>query len=107
MKKLPPFGHTVPGDCHEVRIYVGTEAWTKATHCYVNFGRMLLPDGEPPESYSWPVAGRDALIFQVGEINDDIVRRLVRECLRQGAGVVRVFDRSNKLTVHRVNHAAA
>lgn len=108
--KPPPFGKQVSDDVREVLIYAGTDAWrVKGEICRLIPGRVILPPGELPSAYRWPVAGRDVLIVALGDIHDTALLHLAHEVLRQGATVARVLDGGGRLSVHRreVRHAAA
>ena len=106
--KLPPFGKQVSDSVRELWVYVGTAAWRlKAESCRSRPGKVLLPPGELPSAYRWPVSGREALIVVLGDIDDTVLLQMAHECLRQGATVARVLDGAGFLSVHRkeVRHA--
>lgn len=61
-KRLDPVSHNSLGIC------TGSQAWTRAESPYWWTGRKLvLPFGEEPEGYRWPVAGRDYVVWGFGE----------------------------------------
>lgn len=109
-RKLPPFGKQVSDGERHLWIYAGSDAWrAKGAICRLIPGRVLLPPGESPSAYRWPVAGRDVLIVVLGDIDDTALLQLAHECLRQGAKVVRVLETTLHLSAHRaeVRHAVA
>ena len=108
-KRFPPFGRVVSPDCGEIRIYCGSKSWDKIAHCRANNCRLILPPGNAASLYVWLVRNREVLIWQVGDASDEELSALVREVLRQGSSVARVFEASGHLSVHHaeVINAAA
>lgn len=52
---------------------------------------IALPPDRWPASVSWPVAGREVVAIEAGEVNDDRVALLARALLDAGALSVRVW----------------
>ena len=49
---------------------------------------MVLPPGNAPESYRWPVSGDDVIVKQHGDATAAEVERVSLELLRSGARLV-------------------
>jgi len=61
-----------------VYLFAGSDCWNQAEHRRRTHGdgtALVLPPGEPPESYRWP--SLDALCLIPGAAEGDLVRRLV------------------------------
>jgi len=61
-----------------VYIFAGSDCWNLAEHRRRTHGdgsTLVLPPGEPPESFRWPAL--DALCLIPGDAEGDLVRRLV------------------------------
>ena len=102
MKRFPPYGKQVSDGVRELLIYTGYDAWRlKGDICRLIPGRVILPPGESPGAFRWPVAGRDVLVIVLGDIADEVLLQLAHECLSQGATVARVLDGEGGLSVHR------
>jgi len=101
--KLPPFGKVVlelnPRPS-EILIVMGSQAWefskTTKKPC------LVLPPGEHPAVYRWPVAGIDCLVFERGESNESRLLELIKALLHAGSPTVRAINHSKKFAVfHR------
>ncbi|MDD5036672.1 MAG: hypothetical protein PHE55_18185 [Methylococcaceae bacterium] len=69
-RKLPPFArHLDPADQDTIAVLTGGNAWQRAKSPYHWFQgrRLLLPFGDDPAAYRWPVAGRECLVFGFGK----------------------------------------
>jgi len=103
--KYPPYGKRI-GSATEIRIYMGPDAWKSARirHSYVP-DALVLPDGEAPSAYKWPVAGCDVLVFSDDDI--DKIPELARILLESGALVVRVLCADQMVIYRPIRRAAA
>ena len=90
--QLPPFGRSLyavlnaglrPVNC--VFCFVGTEGREKAEAFSKRQAVLLLPPGDDPAVYRWPVAGLDCLVARVGKSTKREVLLLMRELLAAGA----------------------
>jgi hypothetical protein len=88
-KKLPPFARQLnPANQNSLVILTGSKAWARAKSPSYWFpgSRLVLPFGDDPTAYRWPVAGRDCVLFGFGE--QEPRKRLVAlsvELVRAGA----------------------
>jgi hypothetical protein len=90
--KLPPFGKNIQRRANnEIRVYVGSDAWSVATR-QITRNKLILPAGSMPDEFTWPVSGYDVLIVACGAILETTVRRLALVLLRHGAKKVVVAD---------------
>jgi hypothetical protein len=75
----------------EIRIYAGSQAWGTArirnSYCA---DALVLPEGESPSQYSWPVRGVDVLVIQAGIIDLKPIPELAHILIASGATIVRV-----------------
>ena len=79
----------------EIRVYTGVRAWRlRANHAAAMPDRamLLLPPGDPPEIYSWPVVGYEVLVIDTGGTPENMLRKLAYRLLCDGARVVRIVD---------------
>lgn len=90
--KLPPYGRNLarllasgnkPKNC--VFVFAGSNAWQSAEFHKHRQAVLLLPPGDDPEHFCWPVAGIDCLVGQQGEIHEETLLRLAHVLLRHGA----------------------
>ena len=93
--RLPPYARQAaihPDKLLGYWIYTGTDAWHKAkqwnTPENADVPGLVLPEGESPESFRWPVKGRNTLIYRTSPIDAEIQMSLARELLRAGASSV-------------------
>ncbi|MDD5037149.1 MAG: hypothetical protein PHE55_20675 [Methylococcaceae bacterium] len=88
-RKLAPFGRTLNlADQNTIAVLTGGHAWERAKSPFFWFEgrRLLLPFGDDPTAYRWPVAGRDCLVFGFGEFEPrERLIALSIELVRSGA----------------------
>ena len=85
--RLPPFGKQFePVPASGVRVVFGPDAWNIAKRYY--YPIMVFPDGEPASAFTWPSNGLAALVFELGESDDERLTELSRELLIAGASSV-------------------
>ena len=91
-KRLPPFGRSLYSvlnagrrPVNSVYCFVGTEGWRKAEFFSKQQAVLVLPPGNDPADYHWPVMGLDCLVARVGETTKHEVLLLMRELLAAGA----------------------
>ena len=91
---LPPYAKQVSRLDGDIWIYFGRDkarAWRCAkARADCNLPALILPSGESPEKYAWPVSGRDVLAVQVGEFPQQDIPRFAKLLIAAGASVVRV-----------------
>lgn len=100
-QKLPPYGRSLPKTLRELWIYCGSDAWS-----YVPaHGRTLLPPGESPSAFRWPVAGLEVLVIQTGAVAEATLLELRDVLLRAAANVVRIVAENEAgasyMTIHQ------
>jgi hypothetical protein len=75
----------------EIRVYFGSRAWNNArirnSYCA---DALVFPDGESPNTYRWPVCGKDVLLLQAGLADIKPVPELAHALIASGATIVRV-----------------
>ena len=66
-KKLPPYGNRLDrGSKRTIVVLTGSGAWDRARDSQ-NCGYLLvLPPGDDPTGFHWPVAGRDCVVWSLG-----------------------------------------
>lgn len=118
-RRLPPFGRSLyvvlnagRRPVNSVYCFIGTEGWGKADFFSKQQPVLLLPSGNDPADYHWPVMGLDCLVARVGETTKREVLLLMRELLAAGARrlvVILVEDLFGKspIVAGRVENAAA
>jgi hypothetical protein len=98
-KKLPPFGKALAEHLkiknypnNDVYLFLGAGAWQRAKN-FTERGRvaLVLPLGETPANYLWPVHGCDVLTVITSELPAHIVKLTAHALLLAGARVVRVL----------------
>src|SRR3989344_4133114 len=93
-RKLPPFGRDVEwkrrmGFPINLFIFCGTGAWERAQQRidYYKGDALILPPGEAPERYKWPVKNLDVLmIWPDGDYTS--ICRFAEILVKQGANKV-------------------
>jgi len=67
-RKLPPGGNQLDQAIkNSIVILTGSGAWERWRSLWFAGSRLLLPFGDNPASYRWPVAGRDCVLHGFGE----------------------------------------
>ncbi len=96
-RRLPPFGKPLADalragrvPANDIRLYIGVDAWTAAERHTASAPKLVLPPGEPPDSFSWPVQGCSVWVIQAGDASDHQLLTLTQTLLDAGAEVVRV-----------------
>ena len=91
-RQLAPFGRRLdavlnsgrkPANC--VFCFVGAYGWERAEYFSKRQPVLVLPPGDDPAVYRWPVAGLDCLVARVGKSTNREVLLLMRELLAAGA----------------------
>lgn len=97
VKPLPPHGrrHLEHVGCSGPWVSIGSGAWEFPAR--KPFPVMVLPPGEDPSRYRWPVAGQSVVLIQWGEAELADVERLTLELLRAGARLVLAVTPSGPL----------
>jgi hypothetical protein len=97
--KHPPFGKQFqPAPPSGVRVAIGPGAWDFAKELGNipngwNIPIMVLSECEAASNFTWPSDGGPALIYEIGEYNDDRLDELAGELLRAGSpSVVAIRD---------------
>jgi len=100
-KKLPPFGKILierqqfKNPPWMVVVAVGANAWNsaKSRNSRGDSVAMVLPPGESPNSFTWPVSGLMTVIEWAQGPSVDQVVDLARALLRAGAESVTIWPR--------------
>ena len=71
-------------------IYTGTGAWREAKAKPSN--TLVLPDGECPDLFTWPVAGYQVLIVRTSALDSETLLSLARALLRARAKSVTAIN---------------
>lgn len=111
MKRLPPFGRAVvektyPRVAYEqgvqmldsLVVFTGSRGFDAAKIerlFYNQLARVVLPFGQAPDGYRWPVEGRDCLIENFGQAEPmQVFLVLARELILAGAPFVLILAES-------------
>jgi hypothetical protein len=83
-RRLPPNGRKFldSGSCNPW-VAIGPKAWD--VDRIKSFPVMVLPDDRDPADFSWPVAGLEVLVLEVGTYNTARLERLAQALLTAGA----------------------
>ncbi len=85
--RLPPYGILFqPVPKSGVRVAIGPDAWDFAKKHYHPI--MVLPEGQPPSSFTWPSDDGPALVHERGDYNDERLDEMGEALLRSGASSV-------------------
>lgn len=100
-RRRPPYARGWPARWPagaEVIVYVGAGAWRRArsaTHC-PRHPRTLLPPGDDPAAYRWPVAG--GVVIVMGDADRDALLALSGALLAASAVAVLWVTRGHPIT---------
>ena len=90
-RRLAPFSHRLDPASKTVAVITGSDGWTRGNSlsCWFFLSRLLLPYGEQPALFQWPVSGRDCLVYGFGdpEPRERLISLSV-DLVRSGAAVV-------------------
>ncbi|MDH5324370.1 MAG: hypothetical protein OEZ68_04255 [Gammaproteobacteria bacterium] len=89
--RLPPYGKHLDPKRREIWVYAGTNAWQAARDNSTR-SPLVLPAEENPNSFSWPVRGKEVTVVVAGDTVELDLLRLARQLLIDGATVVRVLE---------------
>ena len=86
-------GRSFPDGQHCVWIACGRDAWEQAAKT-LTWGHlvMVLPPGECPNQFEWPVTGLDVVVLVAGDIDRTTLEALGTELVRVGSYLVVVCD---------------
>lgn len=87
--KLPPFGREIRGRARNLWVFAGVGAWD----CARSWGpgeRLVLPDGEEPSTFHWPVSGAGITVRAPG-LTAVQIERLAAILIGKGAALVVVL----------------
>ena len=88
MMPLPPYGRRfvngVPSS--GFRVFIGPSAWSRAKRTAIP--AMVLPEGNDPAQYHWPVAGGDVIVIEYDCYDTDRLERTEQVLLESGARMV-------------------
>jgi hypothetical protein len=106
--KLPPFGKPLKDlllkrtpPTNSIYLYIGEHAWKKgrnAAHTYAPDRTLILPPGDSPKLYYWPVFNLDILIIDTSGCDESLIESLMDELMKYGAEVVRYISWDGKMT---------
>lgn len=95
-RRLPPFAaqRRERRPTNGCWIYAGASAWGRARGDLDKPSRLvtLLPLGDDPEGYRWPVAGDEVVVVHTGGESPEVLRALAAVLIQQGALHVVVLD---------------
>lgn len=86
--KVPPFGNQIDTDSTVFIHMGGRTAWSMVRAEYKRGTRraLVLPDGNLPSYYRWPVSGRDIIVIDhTVEFDELYYKKLAFVLLRQGS----------------------
>ena len=88
-RRLPPFGKRYLEQKPSTGpwVAIGHDAWDFANR--KPFPVMVLPLGDNPNEYAWPVKGKGVLLVESGASDTDTLERVALALLRSGAEFVR------------------
>jgi len=94
--KLPPYAKQLASHPDKpilgVRVYTGKDAWDKAkkwnTPENAGVPGLVLPEGEHPDSFRWPVRNHSVDIYRTSPIDPELQTSLARALLSAGAIIV-------------------
>lgn len=79
MKKLPPYGRAVEAKQRtrsylNIFVFAGDECWQRAqTRNNEGGDVLLLPAGDNPKNYRWPVCGQKLMLVWLDGMRDEII----------------------------------
>ena len=87
-RQLPPYGrqHLECRGSSGAWVAIGSGAWAFAPT--KPFPVMVLPPGDDPARYAWPVARQPVLLLEMGSFNTAYLERVCRVLLEAGASWV-------------------
>lgn len=100
-RRLPPFGKgikdrigSLPPCDRTIWVYSGDRhAWDLArVRSALKLPVLVLPPGEDPRLYVWPVHGCEVIVTDIGGSVDGALLTLASELLQSGASVVRIVN---------------
>lgn len=66
-RRLAPYARHLDQSRRSIAILTGSNAWERAeSRTWFDGCKLVLPLGDDPASYRWPVAGRDCILFGFG-----------------------------------------
>ena len=95
-RRLPPFGKTVVrrltlGVPMNVWVFAGDRAWREASwrNRYIGPGfTLMLPPGESPDAYRWPVRGQHLMLVWLDGSHDEPCQHIGQDELTEFAQVL-------------------
>jgi len=87
LRKHPPYSSVLKGRPRQITIFTGPRSWDHCQHVKET-GRpwLVLPPGDDPKIYFWPVFGVDVLIFKtIPSFDRQQIKNLAKECFLSGA----------------------
>lgn len=107
--KLPPYSHVLLEKIsnknlskNDIFLFVGHRAWQSAKAFSLSQTVLLLPPGESPYEYQWPVINRPVLLINTGNVSEHLIKQTAHALLSSGAEIVRVIEKTTgSLTIFR------
>jgi hypothetical protein len=66
-KRLAPYARHLDQSRRSICVLTGSRAWERAeSRTWFDGCKLVLPLGDDPASYRWPVAGRDCILYSFG-----------------------------------------
>lgn len=69
--RFPPYGKAVTATSN-VFIFAGPDAWNRAKQRKAG-NAMVLPEGDEPASYKWPVYGLEVMLIWPGALRESVI----------------------------------
>jgi len=110
MRKLPPYGKELAERmkwsntplfvmlCVGLNAWQSVKRWNKSPN---DIAGLILPEGESPNQYIWPVSNCFVIIERSSGPSDENIMSLVKALLRSGAILVLVWSVTGVLTFNR------
>ena len=83
--RLAPYGKTVSASSN-LHIFAGPDAWDRAQQRKKG-NALVLPDGDDPASYKWPIHGLEAMLIWPGASRESVID-FGEILIRSGASLV-------------------
>jgi hypothetical protein len=108
--KIPPFGKPLrdliaSGGKHDNDIYlfIGQKAWDRGKSSSISrpTRTLILPPGDSPLIYHWPVNGCDILLIETSPVDTDYIEHFVNTLFSYGSNIVRLMSNNLSLTIHK------
>jgi hypothetical protein len=104
---LPPYGRELAQVLssnkrpkNDIYLFLGKDAWLKAKDFQKSQFVLVLPEGDQPISYKWPVHHCFILCFETSTQPIQVLKQLVQVLLEAGAVKVRLIRYSLEIEIY-------